>query len=47
MKLIDRISLQRAIKMLLDFILALIKILVPSKNENEPKKPKWRWRKDD
>lgn len=45
MKLIDRISLERTIRMLLDFILAVIKIFVPSKDGDKPNKPRWRWRR--
>lgn len=51
MKLLDRISLQRSITLLLNFILEVIKLLVPKsvedKNPNDGKKI-WRprWRKD-
>lgn len=42
MKLLDRISLERSIRMLLDFIITVIKIFVPPKNGETPKKPRWR-----
>lgn len=47
MRLIDRISLERTIRMLLDFILAIIKMFAPSKEGDKPKKPRWRLRKND
>lgn len=51
MKLLDRIALERALSMILSFILTLIKMFVPSKTGNDDSaiKPdrKWkpRWRK--
>lgn len=45
MKLLDRISLERSIKMLLDFIVTVIKLFVPSKDGDKPNKPRFpRWR---
>lgn len=43
MKLIDRIALNRAIKILLDFILAILKIFekhIPTNTPSNPIKPK-------
>lgn len=45
MKLLDRISLERTIRMVLDFILAVIKIFVPSKDGAKPRFPRWRIKK--
>jgi len=45
MRLIDRIALNRAIKILLDFILAVLKIFekhIPEDKPNNPVKPKRR-----
>lgn len=42
MKLLDRIALERGIKMLLDFILTIIKLFIPQKTEDKPKRPRWR-----
>jgi hypothetical protein len=39
MRLIDRIALNRAIQMLLDFILAIIKMFDKSTPENKPDSP--------
>jgi hypothetical protein len=39
MRLIDRIALKRAIQMLLDFILAIIKMFDKSTPENKPDGP--------
>ena len=39
MRLIDRIALNRAIQMLLDFILAIIKMFDKSTPENKPNSP--------
>jgi hypothetical protein len=39
MKLIDRIALNRAVKMLLDFILTIIKMFDKSTPENKPDGP--------
>lgn len=40
MKLIDRISLNRVLSMILNFILSVIKIFASNKNpENNPPKP--------
>lgn len=53
MRLIDRISLQRGISMLLDFILAVLKIFAPkntddgsvSVDEDKKWRPRWRRKK--
>lgn len=53
MKLLDRIALERALSMILSFVLTLIKIFVPSKTGNDDNavkpdrkwKPKWRRKK--
>ena len=51
MRLLDRIALQRAISLILNFILAVLKILVPKATEDIDKpvdeRRKWvpRWRK--
>lgn len=45
MKIIDRISLHTTIKTILNFILAILKIFAPSKNNPSDKniwKPRWR-----
>lgn len=47
MKLLDRIALERCIRMILDFILTIIKLFVPSPKGDTPKKPRWRLRKND
>ena len=54
MKLLDRIALDRALSMILSFILTLVKLFIPSKTGNDDSvviKPdrKWkpRWRKKD
>ena len=39
MRLIDRIALKRAIQMLLDFILAIVKMFDKSTPENKPDSP--------
>lgn len=39
MRLIDRIALNRAVKMLLDFVLAIIKMFDKSSPENKPDGP--------
>ena len=39
MRLIDRIALKRAIQMLLDFILAIVKMFDKSTPENKPDGP--------
>lgn len=45
MNLIDRLSIQRIVQMLLNFILTIIKLFAPSKNGEQPKpKPRLRWR---
>lgn len=40
MKLIDRISLNRAISLVLGFILSVIKIFAPNKTEDSTPSPK-------
>lgn len=46
MKLLDRIALSRAIKMLLDFLYDVIKLFSPRKDGDKPVTPKVRrWRK--
>lgn len=44
MKLIDRLSLQRLLSMLLNFVLDIVKLLSPAQNndEDKPKRPRWR-----
>ena len=51
MKLLDKIALQRLISLILNFILAVLKLVVPKVTEDIPKpveeRRKWipRWRK--
>lgn len=45
MKLIDRISLGRAIQMFLDFLYKIIKLWSPSPKGDDTPKPRPRWRK--
>jgi hypothetical protein len=55
MKLLDRIALERALSMVLSFVLTLIKIFVPSKTgtvdpiikPDRKWKPRWRKEKKD
>lgn len=52
MKLIDRISAHRLLQTLLNFILALVKILVPkaddkSDKDKNPWVPRWRRKKNE
>lgn len=44
MKLIDRLSLQRLLSMLLNFVLNIVKLLSPAQNndKDKPKRPRWR-----
>lgn len=49
MKLLDRIAFERAISIILNFILSIIKIFVPSSMKDDTKSPirkRWRLRKD-
>lgn len=47
MKLLDRIALERGIKLIMGFIISIIKLFVPTKNGDKPSKPRWRLRKND
>lgn len=50
MKLLDRIALSRSVKMLLDFILDIIKLFAPRSDGEQPQTPKvrrWRRKKDE
>lgn len=45
MKLIDRLSMHKLLTTILNFILAVLKIVVPQNNKTEDKrvwKPRWR-----
>lgn len=42
MKLLDKIALQRLISMILNFILAVLKLVVPKPTDNDSAKPKRR-----
>lgn len=50
MKLLDRMALGRAIKMLLDFIFDIVKLFAPKQDGDKPSSPKvrrWRRKKDE
>lgn len=50
MKLLDRIAIERMIKIILNFIITLINIFIPTKDTQDIKKPRvprWRLKKND
>lgn len=49
MKLIDRIALHKLLTTILNFILSVLKIVVPNKTEQDKKvwRPKWRRKNDE
>lgn len=47
MKLIDRIALHKTVSMILDFILAVLKLFAqPNKGSDKPNKLRW-WRRNE